>query len=525
VDLTATPRRLAALWPSGVPAPATLALKGDVTLARGGPSLADGRLSVGETASPSIVDFTARYDAATAALAVPRYVLQSAPGVRLEGDGELRAAWGGAHARIAARGSLDGSRVEGSATWELGGNRRFAGELTMAEVDGSRMARRAGLEAPMAVKAQALRGRFSGEAGGRQPRAGLEVTLGRVTAAELPGLLTDATLAAELRFAVGEPRLTRVEASTLTLARGEQTLGVVTAASRPGGLWPIAIAARVDDLAALGPVLPRAPTLAGSARLTGELSGLQAPAFRGVLDADIASARVALGAPAAVSGARAAIPVVWGLAPAGRPGSVSAVRLTAWGLALEHLTSTAWLTDGQLLLPDIRYVHYGGEGGGWLEARLDDRPALLRVHLEGKDVDLQRLSQETGAAVARITGAARYVANAQYTRADGFVAGARLDSERDGGEVSLDAIQRLLDSAAVQSDRNAVLQQTLQNLRTFRYESLESELRYSGGAGRLDVSLRGKKRLGVFPAPVEAINIRNVPLAVLARAFTKEKTP
>ena len=525
LDVTAAPRRLAPLWPSGIPAPAALALKGDVTLERAGRSLADGRLTVGEPASPAVVDFTARYEGAAPVLVVPRYALQSRPGLRLEGDGELRAVAGGARARITARGSVDGSRVDGSATWELGGSRPFGGELTMADVDGPRVARRVGLEAPAAVNAGTLRARFSGESGGRQPRASLEVTLGGVTTAELPELVTDATLAAELRLAVGEPRLTTIESSTLTLTRGGRHLGVVTAASRPGGLWPIAIAARVDDLAVLGPVLPLAPTLAGSARLTGELSHLQTPAFRGVLEADIVAARVALGTPATVSGARAAIPVTWGLPPAERPGSVSAVRLTAWGLVLEHLTSTAWLTDGQLLLPDIRYVHYGGHGSGWLEARPDDRPALLRMRLEGQDVDLQRLSREAGANVGRITGSARYVANAQYARADGFVAAARMDSEGDGGEVSLDAIQRLLDSAAVQVDGNAVLQQTLQNLRTFRYDTLESEVRYSGGSGRLDVSLRGKKRLGIFPAPVEAINIHNVPLAVLARAFAKERTP
>jgi hypothetical protein len=143
----------------------------------------------------------------------------------------------------------------------------------------------------------------------------------------------------------------------------------------------------------------------------------------------------------------------------------------------------------------------------------------MRARLEGQGVDLAQAMRESGATAARVTGKARYRATAQYTDADGLVALIRLDSEADGGEVSIDAIERLLDSAAVQAETSGVLRQTLQNLRVFRYETLEGEMRVSGGGGWIDLSLRGKKRLGLFPAPVEAINFRNVPLAVLTRTL------
>ena len=91
--------------------------------------------------------------------------------------------------------------------------------------------------------------------------------------------------------------------------------------------------------------------------------------------------------------------------------------------------------------------------------------------------------------------------------------------------MSIEPIQRLLDSATVQAEATGVLQQTLQNLRVFNYESLDGTLTWTQGAGHIDLSLKGKKRLGIFPGPVEAINFRNVPLTVLARTLSRGTTP
>ena len=203
---------------------------------------------------------------------------------------------------------------------------------------------------------------------------------------------------------------------------------------------------------------------------------------------------------------------------------LDALRVAGYGLALGQATSTARIADGRLLLPDISYTQYGGQGRGWLEAALDGRPAPFRTRLEGQGVDLARFVRESGSNVAHLAGKVRYLASVQYTTPDGLVALVRTDSE-DGGEVGIDAIERLLESAAVQAESSGVLRLTLENLRVFQYESLEGELRLSRGDGRVDLTLRGKKRLGIFPAPVEAINVRNVPLAVLARTFTRGTTP
>src|SRR5205807_10638606 len=43
------------------------------------------------------------------------------------------------------------------------------------------------------------------------------------------------------------------------------------------------------------------------------------------------------------------------------------------------------------------------------------------------------------------------------------------------------------------------------------------------GRGHVSLSLEGRKRLGVFPPPVKAINFSNVPLALLVRTFARKE--
>ena len=43
---------------------------------------------------------------------------------------------------------------------------------------------------------------------------------------------------------------------------------------------------------------------------------------------------------------------------------------------------------------------------------------------------------------------------------------------------------------------------------------LDGELRAADGQGTVDLSIKGRRRLGLFPGPVQAINFRNVPLDV-----------
>jgi hypothetical protein len=247
--------------------------------------------------------------------------------------------------------------------------------------------------------------------------------------------------------------------------------------------------------------------------------------FRGRLDARVVRGAVLDGA-VSLGGATLALPVAWGTdgsSPA--PGAFSAERVSGYGLAIERVTSAPRLRAGALVFPDLRYVHAGGAGQGWMELAVDDRPIRLRAHLEAEHVDLARASREAGATMARVTGNVRYSAAAQYTVAGGLDAAAHVESEKGGGDVAIDAIQSLLQSATVQVETTGILRQTLENLRAFQYESLEGDLTLRRGRGYVDLSLRGRKRFGIFPGPVEAINLRNVPLSILARTLAKGTTP
>jgi ABC-type uncharacterized transport system permease subunit len=59
----------------------------------------------------------------------------------------------------------------------------------------------------------------------------------------------------------------------------------------------------------------------------------------------------------------------------------------------------------------------------------------------------------------------------------------------------------------------------------FRYASLTGDVRITRTGGYVNLSLEGKKRLGIFPAPVKAINLRNVPIGLLAGLFARRNAP
>jgi hypothetical protein len=113
----------------------------------------------------------------------------------------------------------------------------------------------------------------------------------------------------------------------------------------------------------------------------------------------------------------------------------------------------------------------------------------------------------------------------QQTAAHGLFLAGRIDGEAGGGEIGIDAIERLLASATTDADGSGLLRRTLENLKVFRYDSLAADVRLAGAAGYVDVALKGRKRLGIFPGPVDAINLHHVPLDVLARTFAKGWSP
>jgi hypothetical protein len=519
VELNVEPAHLRTLWPEAVPVPTKIAVRGDVQLTRGGDLAARGRATLGpDQRPPAVIDFAASYESTRQRLGVSRYTLDWGADFHLAGDAEMTATPGGGALQVTARGTVDGSPVSAHGVYQRDAGALQA-ELDLASVDAGRLGRRFGLTAlPIAVTARRLVARVSGPEGGPRPVATVTIRADALTTTTAPTLAVDAVLDTRLRLS--GTRLAAVDSATLRLSRGGGALAVARVSSRGSTLWPLAVDARVDDLGRLGAVFPAVPTLSGWARVVGEARGGERPDFHGTLEAQLPRAQLMADASIALTDVHASLPLAWGGEDA-RSGSITASRVATHGVALTDLTSTVQFRGPRLFLPDIQYAQYGGRGKGWLEAFVDNRPLPLRVRLEGEKVDLTEFVREAGWQVARITGRVRYVAAAQYERAGGFSAAAHLNSEGDGGEVSIDVIERLLDSAAVQAETTGVLRQALENLRVFAYESMEGDLRAQGAAAHLDLSLRGRKRLGIFPAPVEAINFRNVPLHLLARTLER----
>jgi hypothetical protein len=339
------------------------------------------------------------------------------------------------------------------------------------------------------------------------------------------------------------------------VTRNGRAVLAATGASRGSQLWPLAVDAHVEDLAPLAPLLPLAAAATGTARVVGDVGSARPPSFRGRLDADLPRLELQAGARVVLTGVRAALPVEWGggaasgrdasagtagaddgstaraggnddgaNGPERHDGRISVDAVETVGVRAERVGSSARMAGGALDLPDIRFAQYGGQGTGWLQAAVDGRATPFRLRLEADHVDLERYVREAGWTIATATGRVRYLVTAFYGTATGLTAAGHLDSE-EGGEISIEAIEKLLDSAMVQEESSGILRQTLENLRVFEYASLEGDLRVRRGQGYLDLTLLGKKRFGIFPAPVKAINLRNVPLALLQRTFLKGTAP
>ena len=520
IDFTAAPSRLAGLWPASLPKSTVLAGSGEVRLARGGSMTASARLTAGDTTTAPVIELTSHWDPAKVELVVTRYVFDSGRDVHLEGAATLPA--DGRPLSGRAEGTIDGSAVRGRAAYGISDG-AFNGEVTIEPFDARRLAQRLGAAMSTEIAARTLGSRFTGTARGPRPVASFDFTGQVVTTPTLAHLPFDVAGTATIELASDRAAAIGIGASTLTLSRDGRTIGQVTAASRRGGLWPIEIRGTVDDASGLAPLLPLPVRLTGRATVAGELGSTSPLVFRGTVEAQLSEADVTAGGHVTLTGIRATVPVSFG-AEAAAAGTMTAERVRAYGFTATGVTSSARLSGGRLLLPDIRYGHYGGQGGGWMEASVDGRPTPMRARLEGSRVDLAALVRDVGTSAGQITGHAHYVLTAQYTTDKGFAAVVQLTSE-GGGEVSIEPIQQLLDSAAVQAETTGVLHQTLQNLRVFDYESLEGSLTWNQGAGHIDLSLKGKKRLGIFPGPVDAINFRNVPLTVLARTLTRGTSP
>jgi hypothetical protein len=521
VQGTGDPSRLLGRWPASLPTPLTLEVRANARFAADEPVAATGRGTIGTPdAGPIVVDFTSSYDPRQRRLTVSRYSAVREPDVRLQGDADVSSADGGIRVGLSARGEVEGSPLTGRGAWESASG-RFDGEASFVALDMDRIARRLGL-GPVPANARDLVARFSGATDGPQPAASVQVRAGQVSVAALPGAVLGATLDARLGLAGGSEvgSVSRVDHATITLSRDERTVAVLTAASPPTALWPLALQVQADDLEKLGSVVSAVKRLSGRLGFNGEARNAGRVAVQGALEATVAQAELNVGAPLVMNELRTRIPVLFGATSTSGPGMLALARLVGQGVAVTDVTGVPELVDGRFLVRDLRYAHAGGRGTGWLEATASAATPKARARLDATGVDLAALLSETGVPLGRATGRLRYTLTAQYPPSRGLVALVRATSE-EGGVVSIDAIQHLLASAQVQAEMTGLLHQTLENLRVFPYESLTAEIRVSAKEARLDLSLVGRKRLGIFPAPVEAINLRNVPLRLLARAFAR----
>jgi hypothetical protein len=520
IEATGEPGRLGVPWPAA--APAVVAASSDARLIAGGELAATGRIALGSAPERAALTFSARYDGRTTGLVVERLGLEGPPGVSLRGSGSIAPDAGTLRVSAEVTGTIDGSPLSLRGVYRPD-SRALDVDLSLSGVNIDRLKARTPLSfQDTGIRAGALHARIRSAAGGGLD---LGVRAERVEAAVAPGFVVDGALTAKvavLRVVQGGA-VGRLDDAALRVTRGGVSVVTVTGRSRGAGLWPIEVEAVASDVGPLALAFAKDAELSGAARFAGEVSQGERLGVVGRARLEVPRA-VGRGGAVVASGLRADVPVAWHASPTGADGEVSLDRLTAWGFQASAVRSSARFTDGRLLLPDVRAAHHGGRAEGWMEAAVDGRAVPVRSHLEGDRIDLAAIVRESGSDMARITGRVGYVLNAQYTPDGGLAATADFASQEEG-EVAIEPIQQLLLSSAVQVESSGLLRQTLENLRVFEYESLQGSVRVRGGSGRADLALRGKKRLWIFPGPVEAINLKNVPLDLLVRTLEKGSSP
>jgi hypothetical protein len=527
IGVEGEPARLGALWPATLPALARLSLEADGRLRPGGELQLTGRARAerGDGAPPLAAEFASAYRAAGPRLDFSRLALDWGPRLHLDGTGS--AAWEREAPTVAL--DLAGVAEESPLTLNLryvGSTGAVAVKADIGALDARRLFARLGLAPPPAeLTARRLQSTLDGTIEAGQVRLAFDATLsGAQAPALLPDVGFDGTLRGDAALArgTGGLELAALGPTTLTLVRDGAPLAVVTARSRGRAAWPLAVEAAVADLRRM-PSPPALPTaLTGRAAVSGALDHGR---FDGALTLELPRAEVRFLHPIVVTNVRATIPVNWNTPPAAKPGTFSIERLEAYGFALDRLRSPARFAEGRLLLSEIQYTHYGGRGSGWIEAAVDNRPLPLRARIEGEHIDLAAVVREYGLTVAKLSGLVRYLIVFQHSTTRGLTAVGQVSAEEGGGEISIEALEKLINSARVQAEGTGLLRQTLQSLRVFKYSSLEADVRVTRDGGHINLSIEGKKRLGIFPPPVKAINFSNVPIALLARAFAKKETP
>ena len=525
IDAQGEPARLGAFWPAALPALAQLTLQAEGRLKAGGQLELAGLARAGRATGgpPFVIEFASEYRAATARLEFSRLGLDWGDGLRLRGSGAVELGADGTRVALDLAGPAAGRPVTLALRYAAATGAVTA-RLDAEGIDLRRLFETAGLAPPPAdVTARRLRLSLSGNILSGQERVAVDASFEDLGLRELGAdtrvdgqLRGDATL----RLGAAGLELGRLAPSTLTLTRAGGVVLALTMGSRGEAPWPLAVEAAAADLGRLPTPSSLPATLTGRAEVRGELDRGR---FAGVLTAELPRVELRLTSPIVVTGVRATIPLAWGAPSPAPAGTVAADRLAAYGLALDRLRSSARFADGRLVLPDVRYVHYGGRGSGSIEAAVGASPVPLRTRIEGEHIDLAAVTQAYGLTVAHLTGRVHYLFVLEHSAAHGLIAVGQANSEEGGGEVGIEALEKLLNSAKVQGESTGLLRKTLETLRVFRYASLDAEVRVARGGGHVSLSLEGRKRLGVFPPPVKAINFSNVPLALLVRTFARKE--
>ncbi len=520
------PRRLGPFWPSTLPLPSRITAESDLAVSAT-PELA---VSATLTATPAdggnpmTARLSGRYRPTARRVDVPLLALRWGPALQLDLAGSVEDVDTAPRLTVKMSGTVDGSRITGEGTYAAASGGLEA-RLDLRPFASGPLLERAGYaRPPLEVKAESVGLTLDGKAEGKD-RVRVQGALG-LEGVAMPAWTTGARLRANVRFdgAVsrrdGRLALAALDRGEVSLASPAGEIGRLSVRSRSAG--QLVVQGGIPDLSRV-PVFEAFPArLSGDARLEGALDWTgPRPRFGGNLAAHVAKGEVSAGGTIALSGLRVSLPLAWGPGEEAPTGTVTAESLAAFGFVLRRLASPALVRGSVVSLPEISYAHYGGSGKGNARLDLGGAPVPLSLRLEGEGVDLATLTTEYGLTVGRITGTVRYLLVLQHSQARGLIAAGQAASDPPGGDVNIEALKKLL--AYVESDPSGIVTRALENLSVFSYESLSGDIRVGPQGGRVSLSLEGKKRFGIFPGPVRAINFQNVPLSLLVKTFGQSR--
>ncbi len=526
VTAAGDPRGLGPFWPSTLPLPSRITAEGDLALSAT-PELA---VSAALTATPAdggnpmTATLSGRYRPNARRVDVPLLALRWGPVLQLDLAGSAEDVDTAPRLTVKMGGTVDGSRVKGEATYAVASGGLRARLDLRPFVAGPLLDRAGRARPPFEVKAESAGLTLEGKAEGKD-QVRVQGALG-LEGVEMPGWKTGARLTANARFdgAVsrrdGRLALAALDRGEVSLASPAGEIGRLSVQSRSAG--QLVVQGGIPDLSRVPVFEAFSVRLSGDARLQGALDWTgSSPRFAGNLAAHVAKGEVSAGGPITLSGFRASLPLAWGPGEEAPAGTVTAESLAAFGFVLRRLASPALVRGSVVSLPEISYAHYGGIGKGNARLDLGGAPVPVHLRLEGEGVDLATLTTEYGLTVGRITGKVRYLLVLQHSQAHGLIVAGQAASDPPGGDVNIDALKKLL--AYAESDPSGIVTRALENLSVFSYESLSGDIRVGPQGGRVSLSLEGKKRFGIFPGPVQAINFQNVPLSLLVKTFSQPR--